>query len=186
MTWRMLSIISAWLTFSGFWIAASFIYKTRKPKRRDKKWFIFLICVILITVTTGYLAGEHLIKSFEYLPPFNYVINTVGIILLLSGLSFAIWARITLGHFWSGSVSLIENHIIVIKGPYAIVRHPIYTGVITMLWGSFLLEGIGLFLFTATLGTILLIWKARLEESLLEKYRGEEYAAYKMKVPAIL
>jgi len=69
---------------------------------------------------------------------------------------------------------------------YAFVRHPIYAGVIAMLWGSFLLERIGFVLVIATLGTIFLIWKARLEESLLEKYRGEEYAAYKkMKVPGI-
>ena len=111
-----------------------------------------------------------------------FVTNIFGVALLTSGLSIAIWARVTLGRFWSGSVAFIEGQPIVKDGPYSCVRHPIYTGVTMMLWGSFLLEPFGFVLLIAVFGTILLACKARLEERLLERYMGDNYRKYKMDV----
>lgn len=136
----------------------------------------------MITFTAEYMMADHLLKSFDIPSPFNNLADVMGIILLLTGLFFATWARITLGRYWSGSVAIIGNQPIIRNGPYVMVRHPIYAGVIAMLWGSFLLEEIGFVLFTAIFGTILLLCKARLEESLLEKQKGSEYLDYKNEV----
>lgn len=183
MTWKLLTIAFAWLIFFCFWIAGIFIYKQSVQRHRDKRWFIFLFSIILITLTTELLAGKYLLKRLDFSPSGDALAEITGTILLLSGLSFAIWARITLGRFWSGSVVVIKDQPVVKGGPYAIVRHPIYTGVIAMLWGSFLLERIGFVLLIAVLGTIFLLWKARLEEEALAKADGIEYAAYKKEVP---
>lgn len=185
MTLKMLLLILPWFTLFSFWTVFFFVYRIPGPKRRNKNWYPFLIFIIPITTAVAYLTIEFLPKRLDLPTPLLHLINISGTILIFSGLLFAIWARVTLGRFWSGSVALLENHLIINKGPYAIIRHPIYTGVVAMLWGSFLLERIGILLFSAILSTIFFIWKARLEESLLEKYRGEEYAAYKMKVPWI-
>src|SRR5439155_14207979 len=48
------------------------------------------------------------------------------------GLLFTLWARVALGANWSGRVTLKEDHQIIVGGPYRIVRHPIYTGILTM------------------------------------------------------
>ena len=179
MTWKALIVIVVWLSFFSFWVIVSFIYKTPKTKRVDKGWYLFLISTFIITAMIEYLSVDYLLKRFELPSPFNQFINLIGIILLLGGFFFAIWARITLGSFWSGSVSIIEGQPIIKNGPYSIVRHPIYTGVIAILWGSFLIIEIGFLLLTAILGTIFLSWKARLEETMLERYKGQEYTNYK-------
>jgi protein-S-isoprenylcysteine O-methyltransferase Ste14 len=182
MSWKILIVIFVWLFFFSFWVITSLIYRTSKAKRVDKNWFLFLTSIILFTALVEYLTWEYLLKRLELPVPFNQFINLIGIILLLVGFFFAIWARITLGKFWSGSIAIIEGQPVIKHGPYSIARHPIYIGVIAMLWGSFFVVEIGFLLLTTILGTILLIWKARLEESLLEKYKGGEYTAYKKDV----
>ena len=182
MSWEILIVIGVWLSFFSFWIITSFIYRTSKTKKVDKNWFQILISIILFTALVEYLTWEYLLKRFELPSPFNKLINLLGIALLLSGFIFAIWARITLGKFWSGSIAIIEGQLVIRDGPYSIDRHPIYTGVILMLWGSFFVAKIGFLLLITILGTILLIWKAKFEEVLLEKYKGEEYAAYKKEI----
>lgn len=185
MTGKIIALASAWIILFGFWAVSFFVYRTPQLKRYDKNWSLFLMSVISITALIEYLSADYLLKRFDMPISLDYIINILGIALLLSGLSFAIWARITLGHFWSGPVAFIENQPIVKNGPYRIVRHPIYTGVIAMLWGSFLLERIGFVLSIAVSGTITLLLKARLEESLLGKCKGEEYSVYKKDVPGI-
>jgi|SRR3989338_966148 len=182
MSWEILIVIGVWLSFFSFWIITSFIYRTSKTKKVDKNWFQILISIILFTALVEYLTWEYLLKRFELPSPFNKLINLLGIALLLSGFIFAIWARITLGKFWSGSIAIIEEQPVIRHGPYSIARHPIYIGVIAMLWGSFFVVKIGFLLLITILGTILLIWKARLEETLLEKHNWEDYAAYKREV----
>lgn len=175
-------IAFSWLTLLCFWIVSLYIYKPSSQIRRDKNWILFLISVISITFTTAYLVGEHLLKSFDLSTLSAYISDLIGGVLLLSGLSFAIWARMRLGRFWSASVSMIENQPIIKSGPYAVIRHPIYTGIIAMLWGSFLLERVGFILFIAVLGTLFLLWKARFEEAMLIRHKGEEYLYYKKQV----
>lgn len=182
MTWETITIGLAWLTFTGFWIAAIFIYNPPGQKKRNKNWFLFLISVTFIGAIAEYLAADYLLKRFEFPNSVGSVIGILGIALLLSGLSFAIWARIRLGRFWSGSIAFIEGQPIVKDGPYSMVRHPIYTGVIMMLWGSLLLEPFGFMLLIAVFGTILLAYKARLEEGLLERHLGDKYSNYKKEV----
>jgi len=179
MTWKALIVIVVWLSFFSFWIIASFIYKTPKTKRVDKGWYLFLVSTFIITAMIEYLSVDYLLKRFELNHLFNQLINFFGIALLLSGFFFAVWARIKLGSFWSGSVAVIEGQPVIKHGPYSVVRHPIYTGVIAMLWGSFLIIEIGFLLLTAILGTIFLSWKAGLEETMLERYKGQEYTNYK-------
>ncbi|MDO8445546.1 MAG: isoprenylcysteine carboxylmethyltransferase family protein [Deltaproteobacteria bacterium] len=160
-------------------MSASFIYKSPEPIRRERNWFLLLISAFLISMLAAYLAGNYVTERFLLLSP---VTDAFGIALIFSGLSITIWARITLGRFWSGSVAVIEGQPVVKEGPYSIIRHPIYTGVIMMLWGSFLLEPFGFVLLNAVFGTILLACKARFEERLLERCLGDKYSNYKKEV----
>lgn len=185
MGWKIILLTSLWLIFFLSWIVCGFIYRTTRRKKRDKNWPLFLICITSITAIIQYFTGEYLLRKFELSNPFSYLSNILGIILMFLGLSLAIWSRVTLGYFWSGSVAVIENQPVIKKGPYVITRHPIYTGVIMMLWGSFFLEEIGVILIIAILGTISLLWKARLEEMLLVRYKDKEYLDYQKEVSGI-
>jgi protein-S-isoprenylcysteine O-methyltransferase Ste14 len=49
---------------------------------------------------------------------------------------FTVWARVHLGMNWSGTVTVTEGHELITSGPYAVVRHPIYTGLLLAFGGS--------------------------------------------------
>ena len=109
-----------------------------------------------------------------------------GVVLVAAGLAFAGWARFFLGRFWSGSVTLKAEHAIIQTGPYAITRHPIYSGLLLALIGTVLVRGtlaslLGLFLLA--LGVML---KIRQEERLLIGHFGDAYRAYQSEVPAVI
>jgi protein-S-isoprenylcysteine O-methyltransferase Ste14 len=100
---------------------------------------------------------------------------------------FCWWARITMGRLWNGLVGRTEDHRIVDSGPFAIVRHPIYAGII-----------VAAFLLAIDLGTLpaicgaamfaLAFWmKAELEERFLRTELGPEgYDSYRRRVPMLL
>ena len=110
----------------------------------------------------------------------------IGAAITAAGLSFCFWARRHLGHNWSSEVTLKENHELITSGPYALVRHPIYTGLLFALIGSALARGE----WRGVLGVALIfaaLWfKLRLEERWMREQFGPAYEAYSRKVAALV
>lgn len=102
------------------------------------------------------------------------------------GFAFCWWARLHLGTLWSGMVTRKENHRIVETGPYALVRHPIYTGLILSAFATAFAIGH----IESVLGAGLIAlgcWiKARLEERFLSQDLGPDYAAYRQRVKMLV
>ena len=109
------------------------------------------------------------------------------VVLAIVGILFAWWARIYLGRLWSGSITRKEGHRVVDTGPYAIVRHPIYTGIFLATVAVAVLKG-NLYAFTGAFLIVAGFWiKARLEERFLSEQLGPEtYAAYRCRVPMLI
>jgi protein-S-isoprenylcysteine O-methyltransferase len=107
-------------------------------------------------------------------------------ILCVSGVSVCLWARAALGRNWSGTITLKENHELIVRGPYRLVRHPIYTGLLAMVLGTVLQQGhmggvIGLVLIFVSL------WiKSDQEEKLMCKQFPDQYPAYQEGVRRII
>jgi len=111
--------------------------------------------------------------------------------LLLAGeiaaFAFAWWARFHLGKLWSGMLTLREGHRVVDTGPYALVRHPIYTGFIGASWMLALIITCPAALLGAVVLTIVMGVKAGTEEELLRRELGpESYDAYRLRVPMLV
>lgn len=107
--------------------------------------------------------------------------------LTLAGLLFAWWARIHLGRLWSGSITRKQDHRVIDTGPYALVRHPIYTGLIFALFASAIAQGTGTALAGAALIAFGLWLKARAEERFLAAELGADaYDAYRRRVPMLM
>ena len=103
------------------------------------------------------------------------------------GFAFTWWARIVLGRLWSSTVTRKEGHHVVDTGPYAIVRHPIYTGITLASFATAAERG-SVFAFAGA-AILTLSWyvKARLEEEFLrEKLGKEQYDAYARRVPMLI
>jgi len=99
---------------------------------------------------------------------------------------FMWWARIVLGRLWSASVRVKEHHRVVDTGPYAMVRHPIYTGIIVAGFATAALRGTALAFLGAAIMTVSWYIKARMEERFLREQLGAaEYDAYARRVPML-
>jgi protein-S-isoprenylcysteine O-methyltransferase Ste14 len=106
--------------------------------------------------------------------------------LTLAGFAFCWWARLTLGRLWSGSVERKEGHHVIDTGPYALVRHPIYTGLILSGFATAIARGGVAPLIGAALLTLAWWLKARLEEGLLRQELGPAaYDAYAARTPML-
>jgi protein-S-isoprenylcysteine O-methyltransferase Ste14 len=110
----------------------------------------------------------------------------VGALLTAAGLLFAVWARRHLGRNWSATVTLKEGHELVTSGPYALVRHPIYTGLLLAFAGSALALGEWRGV-VAILVVFAALWrKLRLEERWMRERFGPAYASYSRRVKALV
>ena len=101
------------------------------------------------------------------------------------GLALTVWARLVLGTNWSGSVTVKQDHTLVRRGPYRMVRHPIYTGLLLAFAGSALARGEWRGLLAVLIAWLALWRKWRLEERWMAETFGPAYSDYAARTPAI-
>jgi protein-S-isoprenylcysteine O-methyltransferase Ste14 len=164
-------VLCLWGLWVVSWIAASAWSKrtVAAPRRGDQRLHSVIVYVgfALLALPTFHLKLGPKLWS---LPP-GVSWGFVGV--AAAGFGVAWWARIHLGRDWSWVVTRKEDHRLVDTGPYALVRHPIYTGLIIAAVATAIVEAkapsvVGLALFVAGL------WmKARLEERFLSAELGE-------------
>jgi protein-S-isoprenylcysteine O-methyltransferase Ste14 len=118
--------------------------------------------------------------------PSTPLLTWLGAALTCVGTSFAIWARVRLAGNWSGTVTLKQNHELIVEGPYRWVRHPIYSGLLTAIIGTALARGEWRGLIAVAVATIALWRKLRLEEMIMRGEFGDTYARYAERVPALV
>jgi protein-S-isoprenylcysteine O-methyltransferase Ste14 len=102
-----------------------------------------------------------------------------GIMLTSLGTAVALWARYSLGRYWSSEVVVKENHQLIRSGPYAYVRHPIYTGMLLAGAGTTLFIGEWRGIFAVLLAATAQVRKARKEEVLMKAEFGDQYMEYR-------
>lgn len=110
----------------------------------------------------------------------------LGLAVLVASTVFTLWARFSLGTSWSVTPQVQGDHQLRSHGPYAVTRHPIYTGVLGMLLGATLLSGIGQWIVLFPVGLILFEVKIRLEEHLMLATFPEDYPRYRRQVPQLV
>jgi protein-S-isoprenylcysteine O-methyltransferase Ste14 len=124
-----------WILFFLYWQIKAANTKTTQrlepAASRTLRVFIFLIAIVLLSATRIPLPWLYL-----QLWPVGFWPFWLGAAVTIAGLLFAVWAREHLGRNWSRSVTIKQGHELITTGPYAVVRHPIYTGVLTGLLGT--------------------------------------------------
>ena len=174
-----------WIVWFASWIAAAFW--SRSTERRPGFGSEALYRIVTI-------AGAVMLFPSTRLHPglirFWYTSDTAAWALVgvaFCGFLFTWWARIHLGSLWSGWVTKKADHRVVDTGPYAIVRHPIYTGLLLGVFATAAMKGTLLALAGAGVMTIGFWIKARLEERFLRQELGAgDYDAYRRRVPMLI
>ncbi|HEX3430204.1 MAG TPA: isoprenylcysteine carboxylmethyltransferase family protein [Rhizomicrobium sp.] len=181
-----LAINYLWCLWILTWIAAAF-WSDRSAKRPA---FGAEILYRVVTLAGAVLVFAIPIRSYDspmILWSLSREANWVLFGLAAAGFLFTWWARLMLGRLWSGWVSKKEGHRIVDKGPYGIVRHPIYTGIILAVFATAAIKGTAFALLGAAVMTLGFWIKARLEERFLREELGaESYDAYRRRVPMLV
>ena len=110
-----------------------------------------------------------------------------GLALIVAGPAFSYWSAATLGAHFDLDVEVHGGHEIVVRGPYRIVRHPVYLGIAIHFIGACLATGNVLLILGTILGTFpALYFRARAEERLLRASLGPAYDAYARRVPMLI
>ena len=113
-------------------------------------------------------------------------VGWIGVALVLAGAAFAIWARFTIGSNWSGTITVKTDHELQTSGPYAIVRHPIYSGLLLTLLGTALVVGEWRAVAALALAFVGWRWKSLIEERVMTEQFGDAYEDYKRRVKALI
>jgi protein-S-isoprenylcysteine O-methyltransferase Ste14 len=122
-------ILASWVAFWIYWLAASFGVKAGQTRwTRFMGFRIAVILVVLLLVRAKAFKG-HVATN-------DPLLQGIGLAVFLLGLGLAIWARVYIGRNWGIPMSQKADPELVTTGPYSIIRHPIYSGIILAMIGT--------------------------------------------------
>jgi protein-S-isoprenylcysteine O-methyltransferase Ste14 len=173
---------AGWGAFWLYWLVAAFSMKRgRVPWSRELRIRVLIVVVVIVLVRLGAFRG-HGVHSDPWRAG-------LGLVLFALGLAFAVWARLHIGRNWGTPMTQKDEPELVTSGPYRLVRHPIYAGVV--------FAGVGtavalswFWLVAVALAGSYFLYSATVEERYLTEQFPDSYPAYrrstKMLVPFIL
>jgi protein-S-isoprenylcysteine O-methyltransferase Ste14 len=173
-----------WIVFVAYWTVTA---RTVKPTAERQAAAGRALHLGVLVVAGLLLAGVWRPYPLDLrIIPHGAAADGGGIVICVLGLACAIWARRTLAGNWSASVNLKRGHELIQSGPYGYVRHPIYTGMLLMFFGSALVGG----RLNPWLGFLVAVagfWlKLRQEEALMMRHFPDAYPDYRRRVKAIV
>jgi protein-S-isoprenylcysteine O-methyltransferase Ste14 len=174
-----------WLAWLVYWFTAA---RDVKPTRRRESLTSRLVTVVLTILAAAVWAIRG--SRFHWLSarflPDSMIFYWLGLLMVIAGLAFAVWARVHLGRNWSGIVTVKEDHELICSGPYGIVRHPIYTGILFAVLGTAVLLGEWRGLLSLCFLTVAFLLKLRREERFMAESFPDKYPVYRAQVPALI
>jgi protein-S-isoprenylcysteine O-methyltransferase Ste14 len=182
--WRAL-VPALWAIWLIYWLAAARGAKVTRRQESIRSRVSYQAPLILGAALFGvpHILGARLEQRFH---PHTFGWFLAGAVLVAAGIGFSIAARAWLGGNWSGMVTLKQDHELIRSGPYALVRHPIYSGLLLALIGTAIVIGKWRALIGLALIVFALVRKITIEERFMMEAFGEAYARYRAEVPALV
>jgi protein-S-isoprenylcysteine O-methyltransferase Ste14 len=170
---------TVWLAWGVYWFIASRSVKrdaSAEPVLRRAQHIALQVLAFLLTF--GLVPGVHV----GVLP---WSVEWVGLLLTVAALALGVWARVHLGAYWSGRITIKEGHQLIRTGPYAVVRHPIYAAILFGMAGAVISSGhLGHLLGPLIMAGAYMVKIRREEAALIEGLPG--YADYRREVRALI
>ena len=174
-----------WTAFGIYWIGAAVLKRSgstraESPNSRESRFYRPLRLLILAGTFSllfwqrtgvGFLGARFI--------PSSLAVSASGFVAALTGLVVALWARVRLGQYWSDKVVLKVDHQLIRTGPYAYMRHPIYSGVLLGVAGTALVVGEVRGIVAFVILVVNYSIKAKREEKILANKFGEEFKLHR-------
>jgi protein-S-isoprenylcysteine O-methyltransferase Ste14 len=162
---------AAWAAFWLYWLVAAFSTKRGHVQwSRELRIRAVIVVVVILLLRLGAFRGHGLNTN-----PWR---AGIGLVLFALGLGFAVWARRHIGRNWGTPMTQKDEPELVTSGPYHLVRHPIYSGILA--------AGIGtavalnwLWLTAVALAGVYFLYSATVEEGYMAEQFPEKYPEYK-------
>ncbi len=185
-------IVLPWVIFVVFWGVGFLVEQMAEHKKHSAlvnitmgilgalSFSIFIILFLFFFFYSNiYFFGAVLFSR-------SLISESIGFLISIIGLALALWGRLTLGMNWSRDPLVTKSSKLITKGPYGIVRHPIYSGAIAMFLGTAIYLGLLGGFIGLIVGLLGIFWKTRLEEKELIKQFPKDYSEYKKHARAFI
>jgi len=164
-----------WFAVIAYWLWSARRVKAPKLSGSFAHWIPLAIAVLLLG--PGEWFGHSWLR--EQFVPHSTLVYSIGLALCVAGAALAIWSRAILGANWSAQVQIKQGHELIVRGPYALVRHPIYTGLIGLFAGNAVMVGDWRGVIAVAIVTASFWRKYLLEERLMTQEFGQAYLDYR-------
>lgn len=170
-------IPALWVLFIAYWAFMALGAKRNLESSSWRRQMLLRFVIVLVALMALRFSGSRqaLRAIFSYRP--GPLLVLIGSVICGMGVGLAIWARTVLGRNWGMPMSRKQDPELVTRGPYAYVRHPIYTGVMCAMLGSALGQNL-IWLLALLLSAGYFVYSARQEEKLMLREFPTQYAAY--------
>jgi len=176
--------IAMWVGYFAYWqVVSKNVKATERREPRASSLIRLALIIGSVLLWVGWIPIPFLNRQFV---PEGEWCFWAGAAITACGLLFSIWARRHLGANWSRAVSVKKDHELITSGPYALVRHPIYTGLLTAMVGCALSLGKWRGIVALVLVFVALWRKLSLQERWMREQFGETYEAYSRRVKALV
>ena len=177
-------VVACWSLFAAVWIGGALYNAGHAPRARRRslgsaRWMLVAIPVWLVARLV--LGVDTL--SFRTEPD---AVRAIGAILLVVATGFTLSARVALGTMWSSKPLTRERHVLRTEGPYAVTRHPIYTGILGMVLATAIALNFGAWVWVFVLVAVFFELRIRSEEQLLSEAYPDAYEEYRRRVPQLI
>ena len=171
-------IAGLWLLFVAYWaVAAMGAKRNASPRLWRGGIGLRLVVILLVATVLRSPSLREFLAEAQRSASQSDTLSWSGVALCVLGFGLAIFARWHLGRNWGMPMSRKEQPELVISGPYAYIRHPIYTGLILAMLGSAMGVNVSWALMLIPVGTYFIL-SARQEESVMLQQFPKQYAAY--------
>jgi protein-S-isoprenylcysteine O-methyltransferase Ste14 len=170
---------AGWLVFWIYWLAASVGVKAGRT--RWARFTGFRVAIILIALLLLRLRVFQRYRGVTVDP----WLQGIGLAIFLLGLALAVWARIYLGRNWGMPMSEKADPELVTTGPYRVIRHPIYSGIILAMVGTTIAVSLYWLIAVVVLGAYF-IYSAVVEERHMAEVFPDAYPRYKQSTKMLI
>jgi protein-S-isoprenylcysteine O-methyltransferase Ste14 len=174
------AILVIWVVFWLGWLMSAFGAKPTARRTRRVRPVAIVIIVIGGVVIRALRAGGP-----DQLAVHSPVVRAIGAALVVCGLATAVWARVTLGRNWGMPMTEKEEPELVTTGPYRLVRHPIYSGIVLATVGTGLAVSLGWLVVAGVMG-VYFGYSATVEERTLTDQFPDAYPSYQARTKLLI